>query len=125
MTRPGGESLSATRFQASSCVAVLPFWTPPGARHRDVLERDRSEAEVTGDHHALHLVRALADLEDLLVAVQARDRELLHEPVAAVDLEGGVDDAVREQAREELRLRRRERERLARVLEPRRPVDEL
>src|SRR3954465_1933534 len=77
------------------------------------------------DHHALHLVRALADLEDLLVAVEARDRELLHEPVAAVDLERRVHDAVREDSREELRLRRRERERPARVLEARRAVDQL
>ena len=29
------------------------------------------QAEVPGDHHPLNLVRALADLEDLLVAVQA------------------------------------------------------
>ena len=28
------------------------------------------QAEVAGDHHPLHLVRALADLEDLLVAVE-------------------------------------------------------
>jgi hypothetical protein len=31
---------------------------------------DRLEPEVLGDHHALDLVRALADLEDLLVAVE-------------------------------------------------------
>ena len=63
-----------------------------------------------GDDHALHLVRALADLEDLLVAVEARDRRLLHEPVAAVQLQRGVDDAVRELARVQLGLRRGERE---------------
>src|SRR5262249_50631650 len=77
------------------------------------------------DHHALHLVRALADLEDLLVAVEPRDRELVHEAVAAVDLERRVDDAVRDEAREELRLRGGKRERLARVLEPGGAVDEL
>src|SRR3954447_17961262 len=77
------------------------------------------------DDHALHLVRSLADLEDLLVAEEARDRELLHEDVAAVDLEAGVDDAVGEKPRVELGLRRGERERLACVLETRRPVHEL
>src|SRR5262249_42780480 len=83
------------------------------------------EAEVAGDDHALHLVRALADLEDLLVAVEPRDRELVHEAVAAVDLERCVHGAVREQAGVELRLRRRQRERLSRVLEPGGAVDEL
>src|SRR5664279_2867888 len=81
--------------------------------------------EEARDHHALHLVRALADLEDLLVAVQPRDRELLHEAVAAVDLQRGVHHPVRQQAGVELRLRRRERERLALVLQPRGAVDEL
>src|SRR6188472_374449 len=77
------------------------------------------------DHHALHLVRALADLENLLVAIEAGDRELVHEAVAAVDLERLVDDAVRELARVELRHRRLERERATSVLEPRRLEDEL
>src|SRR5579862_136068 len=85
----------------------------------------RLEAEVLRDDQALHLVRAFADLEDLLVAVEARDRELLHEAVAAVDLERGVDDAVRQQPGVELRLRRGEREVAALVLEPRGAVDEL
>ena len=62
-----------------------------------------------GDDHALHLVRALADLEDLLVAIEPRDRELVHEAVPAVDLERGVDDPVREDAGVELRLRGGER----------------
>src|SRR5829696_8559505 len=48
------------------------------------------EAEVLGDDHPLHLVRALADFEDLLVTVEARDRVLVHEAVAAVDLERRV-----------------------------------
>jgi len=80
---------------------------------------------VLRDHHALHLVGALADLQDLLVAEEAGDRELLHEAVAAVDLQRAVDDTVREDPGEELRLRRGEGERLACVLEPRRAVDEL
>src|SRR5439155_19967763 len=52
------------------------------------------EPEVLGDHHPLHLVRAFADLEDLLVTVEPRDRRLLHEAVAAVDLERGVRNAM-------------------------------
>jgi hypothetical protein len=50
---------------------------------------------VLRNDHALHLVRALADLEDLLIAVEARDRVLVHEAVAAVDLERPVRGAVR------------------------------
>src|SRR5262252_7724971 len=79
----------------------------------------RLEAEVPRDDHALHLIGALADLEDLLVAIEPRDRELLHEAVAAVDLERGVHGAIREQTREELGLRRRECERPPLVLQPR------
>src|SRR5438128_3591070 len=77
------------------------------------------------DDHALDLVRAFADLEDLLVAEEAGDRELVHEAVAAVDLQRRVGGAVREQAGIELRLRGREAEGLALVLEPGRAVDEL
>jgi hypothetical protein len=33
-----------------------------------------SEAEVAGDHHPLDFIGALADLEDLLIPVQASDR---------------------------------------------------
>src|SRR5579862_9825099 len=83
------------------------------------------QAEMPRDDHPLHLVRTLADLEDLLVAVEPRDRELLHEAVATVDLEGGVDDSVREDPREELRLCGGERVIAALILEPRRAVDEL
>ena len=49
-------------------------------------QRTWLEAQELRDDHALHLVRAFADLEDLLVAVEPRDRVLLHEAVAAVDL---------------------------------------
>src|SRR3712207_5058558 len=48
-----------------------------------------ADAEVAGDEHPLHLAGALADLEDLRVAVEAAHRELVHEAVAAVHL-GGV-----------------------------------
>jgi hypothetical protein len=72
----------------------------------------------------LHLVRALADLEDLLVAVEPRDRELVHEAVAAVDLERRSSRAVRQLARVELRHRGLAREVAALVLQPRGAVDE-
>ena len=45
-------------------------------------------AERPGDHHLLHLVGALADGEDLGVAVEAADGVLLDVAVAAVDLHG-------------------------------------
>src|SRR4029077_15661853 len=69
--------------------------------------------------------RALADLEDLLVAVETRDRVLVHEAVPAVDLQRVVHDPVGELAGVELCHRRLERKRAALVLEPRGPVDEL
>src|SRR4051794_15263822 len=84
-----------------------------------------SEPQVARDHHPLHLVRPLADLEDLLVAEETGDGELLHEAVAAVDLERCVDDAVAQEAGVELRLRSGESKGLALILQPRGAVDEL
>ena len=72
----------------------------------------------------MHLIRSFADLEHLLVAVEARDRVLLHEAVAAVQLEGVVDDPVRELARVELCHRGFLGERPFLVLQPGGPVDE-
>src|SRR5581483_9460685 len=95
-----------------------------GTDLRPVPSVELGQAEVPRDHHALHLVRSLADLEDLLVAVEARDRRFLHEAVAAVDLERGVDDAMRELAGVELRHRRLEAELALLVLQPGRLVDE-
>jgi hypothetical protein len=51
--------------------------------------------EVLRDHHPLYFVGAFADLQDLLIPVEPRDRGLLHEAVAAVDLERFVRGAVR------------------------------
>jgi hypothetical protein len=45
------------------------------------------EAQPAGDDEPLNLVRPLADLQDLLVSVQAGDCVLVHESVAAVDLQ--------------------------------------
>src|SRR5262249_21526007 len=82
------------------------------------------QTEMASDDHALHFIRALSDLEDLLVAVEARDRGLLHVSEAAVDLERRVRNPVRELAGVELRHRRFARERSSLVLEPRRLEDE-
>src|SRR3712207_8159369 len=62
------------------------------------------------DHHLLHLVGALADREDLRVAVEAADRVLLDVAVAAVDLHGLLGRAHRQAAGLQLGLRRDERE---------------
>ena len=77
-----------------------------------------------GDHHLLHLVGALADREDLRVAVEAADRILLDVPVAAVDLHRLLGRPHREPAADQLCLRGRKREQLAPVLLHRRPVGE-
>src|SRR6476619_2291384 len=82
------------------------------------------QTEMASDDHALNLIRALSDLEDLLVAVEAGHGGLLHVPEAAVDLERRVRDSIRELAGEELRHCRLARERPSLVLEPRRLDDE-
>ena len=70
--------------------------------HRDLAaigdqQRPRSNtsgAQSAGDDHLLDLVGALADRQDLRVAVEPADRVLLDVAVAAVDLNrllGGAD----------------------------------
>src|SRR5215204_2068636 len=75
-----------------------------------------SAAERAGDDHLLDLVGALADGEDLGVAVEAADGVLLDVAVAAVDLDGLLGAADREPAGLELGLGGRQREVLAGVL---------
>ena len=58
--------------------------------HEASTQLARSKPEMPGDDHALDFIGALADLQDLLVAVEPRDRVLVHVAVAAVDLEGPV-----------------------------------
>src|SRR3954471_21173164 len=53
-------------------------------------KKESADAEVAGDEHPLHLAGALADLQDLRVAVEPADRELVHEAVAAVHLRRGA-----------------------------------
>ena len=50
------------------------------------------EAELTRDHVALELARALAELEDLAVAVVALDRRVTHEADGTVVVERTLDD---------------------------------
>src|ERR687892_1175546 len=78
-----------------------------------------SGSERAGDDHLLDLVRALADREDLGVAVEAADGVLLDVAVAAVDLHGLLGAAHREPAGLELGLGGGERERAAGVLQAR------
>src|SRR4029077_14897988 len=104
------ESLRPRRREPESRVDCAGYWLT-------------SEPELLRDHHPLHLVGALADLEDLLVAVEPRDLQLVPEAVAAVNLERCVHHPVGEDPREELRLRGREAELLALVLAPRGGVD--
>jgi hypothetical protein len=61
-------------------VADVDPWPTPSPRSGRPTELSLDgEAEVAGDHQALDLAGALADLEDLGVAVEAHDRRLLHE----------------------------------------------
>src|SRR6478672_3651358 len=55
-----------------------------------------SGAERAGDDHLLDLIGALADREDLRVAVEAAHGVLLDEPVPAVDLHGLLGTAHRQ-----------------------------
>src|SRR5215475_4132112 len=99
--------------------------SPSARAMSSVRRRTWLQTEVAGDHHALDLVRSFADLQDLLVAVEPRDRRLLDESVPAVDLQRLVHDAVRQLAGVELRHRGLLREVAALVLEPRGLVDEV
>src|ERR1700722_3358304 len=85
---------------------------------------ERLGAERARDDHLLHLVGALADRQDLRVAVEAADRVLLDVAVAAVYLHRLLAAAHGEAAGLELGLRRGQREVAAGVLLQRRLVDE-
>src|SRR5581483_7006806 len=67
---------------------------------------------------------ALVDLTDLRVAIQLLDRVVLHESVAAEQVDGERRDPLRDLGREDLAHRRLGEERLAGVAEPRGVVDE-
>src|ERR1700742_1526111 len=103
-------------------------YTPKQSSHNSAprfsMTTPGSGSERAGDDHLLHLVGALADGEDLRVAVHAADRVLLDVAVAAVDLDGLLGTAHREAAGLELRLGRGQREVAALVLLHRGLVDE-
>src|SRR5947207_11440799 len=103
----------------SSCRATT--WDPSTAVN---LSGRASDAQLARDHHLLDLVGALADGEDLGVAIEAADGVLLDVAVAAVDLHSLLRRPHGEAAGDQLRLGGREGEGLAAVLEDRRPVDE-
>src|SRR5437773_12158050 len=90
-------SNSPLRCSAHTCssrsggtVSVIVTSFPPLAEKR------------TGDHHAVHFGRALADAAHSGLAVPALEGELLADAVAAVDLHRGVDHAAEHLARIEL-----------------------
>src|SRR3954452_5090481 len=127
----GTEKTRSTRAPVCTLAGLIERGAPAADASASavtaVSARTRSrglEPKVPRYHHALNLIRSLADLQDLLVAVQARDGVLVHETVAAVDLEAPVCGAVRELAGEELRHRGGATEVAPLVLLPRRLVDE-
>src|SRR6185369_6177008 len=83
-TRPS-RTTSASTASPSTEVRTRPFTKSVAGLMSFVVA-----AEETRDDEALHLGGALADLEEPLVAVEARHRILLHQPVAAEDLHRGV-----------------------------------
>src|SRR5688572_13605223 len=91
---------------------------------RGVARAYPSAAERARDDQLLHLVGALADREDLGVAVEAAHRVLLDVAVAAVNLHRLLGRAHREAPGLQLRLSGRERVVPALVLLDRRPVGE-
>ena len=77
-----------------------------------------------GDGLELQVRRAFVDLADLRVAIQLFDRVVLHEAVAAVQIDGERRDALGDLRREELAHRGLGEKRLAGVAQPRRVVDQ-
>src|SRR4051794_11600630 len=119
----GTEKTTSTSAPARTELGLSDRCAPAGAATASAAAA--LQTKVPSDDHPLHLIRSLADLEDLLVAVEARDGVLVHEPVAAVDLERPVRRTMGELAREELCHRRRLAEAAALVLLPGRLPDEI
>src|SRR5947209_7673273 len=86
------------------------------------LQLGAGETELAGDQQALDLARPLPDLQDLRVAVEPGDGGLLHEAVAAVDLDGLAGAGHRDFGRVQLRDGRLRLVRPALLLQPRRLV---
>ena len=88
------------------------------ARGRAIAWSGAHAPQRAGDHQLLDLVGPLADREDLRIAVEAADRILLDVAVAAVDLDGLVGRVHRQAPALQLRLRGRQREAAALILQP-------
>src|SRR5437773_851252 len=80
------------------------------------------QPQPAGDHETLDLARALPDLEDLGVAVEAADGRLVDEAIAAEDLGGVPRRGDRRLGGIQLGHRRSLLEGTARVSSPRRVV---
>src|ERR1700742_109128 len=101
--RPSSPARSCTSTAATRACRAPASWPAPSARPARPPSWPwpatapglplKSEAQLAGDEHPLDLGRALADLQDLGVAVEAADRVFVHEAVAAEDL-GGVAGVV-------------------------------
>src|SRR6188472_251542 len=109
---------SGSRTGRQAPASASPF-APPDPR-----PPTRLATQLAGYHHLLHLVGALADGEDLGVAIEAADRILLDEAVAAMDLYRLLRRPDREAAGNQLCLGSGEGERRARVLLQRRSPGE-
>src|SRR5580692_41644 len=93
----GSRSRASSKF--AQCSRIGRFGVGRGSRTGPVrgsawfvvpgLGRPAGQAQLAGDQHALDLRGALAYLEDLRVAVEAADRGLVHEAVAAEYLGSG------------------------------------
>src|SRR6201999_3675250 len=121
---PVAASISTSRTLSSVAITSGSFWKPsrgPTSRSFTAFGMPApaltSSPERPRDHHLLHLVGALADRQDLGVAVEAADRVLLDVAVAAVDLDGLLGAAHGQPAGLQLRLRGGHREVAAGVLE--------
>src|SRR6476661_10570907 len=87
--------MGATRTTASAPSGRSRSWCSSRASVAGRLD-PLSGAERAGDDHLLDLVGALADREDLRVAIEAAYGVLLDEPVSAVDLHGLLGTAHRQ-----------------------------
>src|SRR5205085_12475026 len=77
------------------------------------------QTQIARQEQALYLRGALPDLQDLRVPEEPRDGEVLHEPIAAVDLNGLPSARGGGFARDELRHRRLRAMLAPQVLQPR------
>ncbi len=61
---------------------------------RLVSDGSTGDADVSGDDDPLHLGGAFSDIQEFLISVMAFDGIFLHQPVAAMDLNRLIDDAM-------------------------------